>query len=271
MTAPLRLTPEELRLFSDRIAKHLADFPILLDQQEHLQSIADLLTKVGGSTYYDMLGVDTASSWSDIHEAYRTVASRVHPSNSYRLGLLGREGVFDLLFERVTEAYLVLSQPERRKEYDREIRPSALGSMSPEARAAEAKAVARRHFDRAVWLSEADDLYFAVELLRQAVRLDGRPEYYSLLGRLESKNPKWLHKAVEHLQTALDLGATDAGIPGALQELRQQIATGVIPDEDVSGPRRGRAQEPEVEVIDPEDAEGGKLDTNPRRTRRPRR
>jgi hypothetical protein len=37
--------------------------------------------------------------------------------------MLGREGVFDMLFERVTEAYLVLSQPDA--QYDRELRPAA--------------------------------------------------------------------------------------------------------------------------------------------------
>ena len=272
MAPPSRLSPEELRLFSDRIEKHLSEFPVLLDQQEHLQRVADLMTKVGGSSYYEILGVEPSASWQDIHEAYRTVASRVHPCQAYRLGMLGREGVFDMIFERVTEAYLVLSQPERRKQYDRELRPAALTSLTPEARAVEAKAVARRHFARAVWLSEADDFYFAVELLRQAVRLDGRPEYFSLLGRLEAKNPRWLHHAVEHLQHALDLGATDAGIPGALQEIRELMASGGAADReaDVAGPRRAHSKDPDVEVIDPEDAEGNKLDLNLRRARRPK-
>lgn len=266
-----RLTPEELRLFSARIEKHLAEFPVLLEKQEHLEKVADLLKKVGGSSLYDILGVETVASWQDIHEAYRTVASRVHPCQAYRLGMVGREGVFDLLFERVTEAYLVLSQPDRRKQYDQDNRSSAMTALSPEARVAEAKAVARRHFDRAVWLAEADDLYFAIELLRQAVRLDRRPEYLSLLGRLEAKNPKWLHHAIDHLQQALDLGSSDAGLASALEEIRAQMAAGPAKAEgEATGPMRARSKEAEVEVLDPEDAEGGQLDMKKRRPK-PRR
>jgi hypothetical protein len=126
--------------------------------------------------------------------------------------------------------------------------------------------VARRHYDRAVWLAEADDLYFAIELLRQAVRLDRRAEYLSLLGRLEAKNPRWRHHAIEHLEEAMQLGSSDGAIPALLEEIRAQMAGGV--EVETAGPLRSRSKDADVEVLDPEDAEGGSLDM---RSRRPRR
>lgn len=256
------LTAEELRLFSERIEKRLAEHPVLLEKADHLAAVAGLIQRVGGGSFYEILDVDAAATWQEVHDAYERLAPQVHPSQAYKLGMLGREGVFDMLFERITEAYLTLSQPDRRKVYDRDLAPKVSPSPTPAARAVEAKAVARRHFDRAVWLAEAEDFFFAVELLRQAVRLDPKPDYYAMLGRLEAKNPKWLHLAVDHLQYAIDLGSTDGGLPAALEEIRARLLGGEsAATAEVAGPARTRSKSPEVEVIDPEDAEGGALGT----------
>jgi curved DNA-binding protein CbpA len=220
------LSPEELRLFSGRIAHSLDERPLDLDQTAHRERVAGLLRQVGDASLYDLLTLDRRAAVQEIHQAYERLARIVHPHHALRLGLAGREGVLELLFERATHAYLVLSDPEQRKRYDRELSPEPPGVADAAARAQEAREVARRYFERAASLSEAGDFHFAVELLRQAARTDPRPEYSALLGRLQARNQRWLRRAADSLRRAIALGADDPELPAALAGVLGRIEAG---------------------------------------------
>ncbi|KLL12921.1 MULTISPECIES: J domain-containing protein [Protofrankia] len=58
---------------------------------------------------YDVLGVPPAASQEQIVAAYRRAARRTHPD----------AGGSEQAFERVSRAYEVLGDPERRRDYDR--------------------------------------------------------------------------------------------------------------------------------------------------------
>jgi tetratricopeptide (TPR) repeat protein len=60
--------------------------------------------------YYSLLGIDTRASPQDIKRAFREKAKRIHPDIA---GTTGTE------MRRLLTAYEVLSDPERRSEYDR--------------------------------------------------------------------------------------------------------------------------------------------------------
>lgn len=63
--------------------------------------------------YYEVLGVDRKATEGDIKRAYRKLAKKYHPdSNKGNVGAEER-------FREVTEAYTVLGDPEKRKQYDR--------------------------------------------------------------------------------------------------------------------------------------------------------
>lgn len=64
-------------------------------------------------TYYRILGVSRTESPSGIHAAYRDLAKRLHPD------VAGSE--WTRAFQEVTEAYQVLSDPERRRRYNDEL------------------------------------------------------------------------------------------------------------------------------------------------------
>ena len=98
MSAHRELTDEEFRLFSERIARGLAERPLTVPAREHRERVAELLRQLGESTFYHLLGIDPTSGAREVHEAYDEVARLVHPSHARRVGLEGREGVLKLLF-----------------------------------------------------------------------------------------------------------------------------------------------------------------------------
>jgi len=261
-----RLSEEELRLFTTKVARRLSERPLDLDPASHRERVAGLLRQAGEASFYQLLGIVPTAATQEVHEAYDQIARLVHPVNALRLGLVGREGVLEMLFERITHAYLTLFQPDRRKAYDRELSPKAWSAAWAPAqgrRREEIRDIAQGFYERAAALAEAEDFHFAIELLQQAVRADPRPEFYILLGRLQAKNPRWLRAAGENLRRALELGARDPELPAALQEVQERLQSGeALKQEstsDTASPaaRARRRDSPEVEFLDP----GGDFDS----------
>lgn len=62
--------------------------------------------------YYEILGINPDTSKQDIKKAYRKLALKYHPDKSKEPGTEER-------FKEISEAYAVLSDPEKRQKYDR--------------------------------------------------------------------------------------------------------------------------------------------------------
>ena len=65
-----------------------------------------------GIDYYSVLGVEKTADIAEIKTAYRTLAMRYHPDRNHGSEQAGE------LFKRINEAYEVLSDNEKRQEYD---------------------------------------------------------------------------------------------------------------------------------------------------------
>jgi len=78
------------------------------------------------------------------------------------------------------------------------------------------------------------------------VRTTPKPDYLSLLGLLEAKNPRWLHHAEEHLRRAIALGAKDTVLPTALAEVRRRIEAG---ETAATGVRGAESDSQDVEIL----------------------
>lgn len=62
--------------------------------------------------YYSILGVTKTASADEIKKAYRNLAKKYHPDSN-------KEADAEKKFKEISEAYTVLSDPEKRKKYDR--------------------------------------------------------------------------------------------------------------------------------------------------------
>ena len=60
--------------------------------------------------YYEILQISSSAEPETVHRVYRLLAQRLHPDN--------KDTGNDAQFRRLTEAYQVLSDPERRAKYD---------------------------------------------------------------------------------------------------------------------------------------------------------
>ena len=216
------VSPDVLRRYAERIGREIESLPLALDADSHRSRLADLLSRSGGLTAYELLGLDSAAADAEIHQAYRRLARLTHPGHADHLDLAGGARPLWLLFEQVTSAYLTLSQPERRRRYDERLAGMA-AAAPPKPREDEVDGLARSYYERAEALVDAEDFHFAVELLKQAVHTHPRPEYYVLLGRAQARNPNWLRHAVDSYRKAMDLGAEDPRISLALGRLCEEM------------------------------------------------
>ena len=62
--------------------------------------------------YYDILGVSKNASEDDLKKAFRKLAFQYHPDRN-------KEASAEEKFKEINEAYQVLSDPEKRSQYDR--------------------------------------------------------------------------------------------------------------------------------------------------------
>lgn len=207
---------------SARVLASLEERPIELGPKAHRARLSKLLLDYGRQSYFELLGVDGGSSADEIHRNYMELARLSHPSHAARMHMRDRGRRLEWLFSRLTDAYLVLSDPERSADYRRNlahIPPPRVSGPHEKARRSERAAVARQDYRLAREHIEVNDFHYAIELLRQAVLADPSPEYYLLLGQTLERNPRWLHMAVDSLREAVALRPHDAELRAELSRV----------------------------------------------------
>lgn len=135
-------------------------------------------------SYYDILGVPPEANPSVIQGAFFQLAKRWHPD---RLGpdLADMRELATKVFARMSEAHQLLSDPQRRKEYD-ELRKDGGGSAEEQEQVQRVLRAATA-FQKAEVLMKRNNLPGALEEAKKALELDpSQADYMALLAWLES-------------------------------------------------------------------------------------
>lgn len=165
--------------------------------------IEDMHRKYDGLGYYGVLGVKDYATIGEIKSAYYKVAKQFHPDMHFHLADDSLKGKLSDIFSYIYDAYATLSNPERKKEYDRMIslKPARLTSNQDRAKALfnEGKAELKRN------------KYPEAELLfGQATYFDGTiSEYHYYYGITLMKQDKF-KLSEKALERALKLEPSNA-------------------------------------------------------------
>jgi len=82
-------------------------------QPRKLQGSDDYTSRMAGKDYYEILGVKKTAAEGEIKKAYRDLAKKYHPDKNK-----GNKDA-ENRFKEISEAYAVLSDKEKREQYDR--------------------------------------------------------------------------------------------------------------------------------------------------------
>ncbi|REJ74217.1 MAG: DUF4388 domain-containing protein [Acidobacteria bacterium] len=219
---PERILESLVDRFLARMSARLQERPIELPAAEHKQKVIRLISQLGSMNFYELLGVDLHADEASIHSAYEDLALLVHPEHAERLGIRGRGAALRLVFERATAAYLTLNDPERRAQYNQQAGIDGLMHGGKALIGDEQRMLARENYRKARNLLEHEELHFALEMVRQALRVEPRAEYYALLGDIQSRNPKWVGQATESYRQAIKREPENAEYRVALGKLLEK-------------------------------------------------
>ena len=173
--------------------------------------------------YYDVLGVSRSSSDKEIRNAYRKLARKHHPD------LNPNDKAAEARFKEVSEAYEVLSDPEKRKKYDR------FGAQWQQVEAAERAGAStggsggfRTEYSRPVDFSSnlgGDDLNDLFEQLLGGARGGARTRRNGPLRGQDSEYPVSISLEEAYTGTNRTLQVQQPG--GGTQTLEVKIPAGV--------------------------------------------
>ncbi|HUO83930.1 MAG TPA: DnaJ domain-containing protein [Thermoanaerobaculia bacterium] len=200
--------------------------------------------------YYELLGLQRAASDQEIRDRFRQLAREHHPDR-YKGG---DKSEAERRFQELTEAFNVLSNPQKRKQHDSELQPGgtrATTDFSQIARAYLAQGVkaykegnfvlARENFDLAVkhYPDDAKAFHYlaltcvripsgirqAVQAIESAVQREPMNPVFLKDAGLICRTAGLTAKAERYLEQALEWDRENLEIQTALAELRGQKDT----------------------------------------------
>jgi tetratricopeptide (TPR) repeat protein len=180
-------------------------------RREILEAHKDLKTR----NHFEVLGLPRSAGEAEVKEAYFRLAKRFHPDVHHGDSLGDLRDELEKVFIRLGEAYDVLRDPDKRRDYEQRLgrprpKPAETTVAQPAASTAEAEpappppdpeeqaAMAEQAIRRAVKLFEMEKYWDAIQLVDpalEAARGKVRVLGQLTLARCRAKNPKWAKEA----------------------------------------------------------------------------
>lgn len=149
------------------------------------QDVVALARQLDSLDYYRLLRVERGARAPEIRSAYHRMRRIFHPDAHVNAAREIREAV-DLVARRVTEAYVILRDPARRRTYDRDLEGGALRLSNEQEKAARkesetqhgATPQVRRFYLQAREAEQRGDLKTAISQLKLASGFEPSNEHF---------------------------------------------------------------------------------------------
>jgi curved DNA-binding protein CbpA len=181
-----------------------------VDVQEVRQRVIDIHANLKSRDHYAVLGVKPTAEASEIKAAYFSLAKMLHPDAHHIPELSDLREQFDSVYMRLSEAYDVLSHPERKAAYDARMMKSVASAQTVVK--IQAPAVQAPQLSPEKALEEAEQLYGdskpweAIGILHGVINIaEGALKQRMRILRAQAylKNPSYVKQATEELQLAV--------------------------------------------------------------------
>lgn len=175
-------------------------------------SIQELAQNLAQMNHYQVLGIGQDAPFRDINRQWDLLNAKYQPKRAREAHLRDMESTLEAILERVRAAFELLSEPRRRRRYDRilkemasEERPEDSLQNRKEEEAHLRQEMVEANIKRADEMIHEGEIYLAIQLLEQACSLEARPEELLKLARLMLRNPLWHRRAQACIKKALEV------------------------------------------------------------------
>jgi curved DNA-binding protein CbpA len=179
--------------------------PVNREQSQNNEALLALYEnmKARDMDYYDVFNLKNNATFNEIKEVYYQFAKKFHPD---RLGEFSNSEMREkanFVFARINKAFEVLSNEEKRREYDmkgyKEIRDSEKSSENLVEKA-------NLYYRKAKTLYAQQRFRETASLMEEVIRNDaGKAAYYLLLGLAQSNIPNLRRVAEKNFQKVIEL------------------------------------------------------------------
>ncbi len=189
--------------------------------------------------FYAILALPRNATDQQIRRRFRELVRDRHPDH-----FRGQEKArAETEFQAITEAYNVLSDPERRRRHDLELSRPTGGSSTREQSA-------RVYLQRGIQAYRDRNLVSAADYLEKATQGDpGNPQAWYHLALVSGENPRWTQKAAAAAVRACELDPLEpeyAKLAGQLLARSDQVGRAIVYLERAASRSEG---DPEIESM----------------------
>lgn len=171
--------------------------------KEIIERTEDIYRRYESLSYYEILGIKEWATQGELKRAYYRTAKEFHPDRYYSLESEKLKDKLNIIFSFVTAAYATLSNPEKRRQYDKQLFHKAERTLSNEE-------LAKLKFDEGKTEFARHNNAQALELFGQAVYLNSSIARYHYYYSLALSKLNRLKEAVKAIERALKIDSSNA-------------------------------------------------------------
>ena len=168
------------------------------EMENRLEELKEIKASLKTKSFYELLGVNRTATEEEIKRAYFNLARKYHPDRFNQQ--VKDTSLINEIFNSLTDAYRILIDPQKRKEYDSQLDAGSQDSTEDQAKKADIKfRQGRTLFNQGMYEE-------AIIFLEEAIRLRReKADYFLLLAMAASKLDASKTKAEQDFLRAIEL------------------------------------------------------------------